>query len=368
MGLSQQTLRAVRRYGPGVDGLARHRYGISGEALLAKLVLGESGDRMGAVSSAGARGKAQFTAGSRATAIRRFGIDPWRSTDEAVHAAVLHLRGKINGSKGLEGYNPGDPSYPHYILSRKVGNVGQGSTGGGGASMQNPAYSATPATELPAGSRGLTDLVASQLQHPAVMASAPAEPAFSARASLKLPTGFQTPPSGGGPAPRTSLQDAIQALAQQDGSGSGLSPLGQPVTNQAPGGSTSQGGLGRAVLEPGADRPGVRTHGDILRFARQAAGIDGSTFKIGTGSNHNQFTVNGTVSDHWRGEGVDVLKRGRALVRAGQAALIAAGMPEAKARRQTGGGFNVGHWQIIFNTNAPGWGDHTTHLHIGRRR
>jgi hypothetical protein len=64
--------------------------------------------------------------GSRQTAIDRYGIDPWRSADEAVHAAALHLRGKINGSKGLEGYNPGMPTYPQYILDQKVGDVAHG--------------------------------------------------------------------------------------------------------------------------------------------------------------------------------------------------------------------------------------------------
>lgn len=121
MKLSADTQAAINKYGPKINHLARTRYNTTGKALLAKLVVGESSDNMGAVSKAGARGKTQFTAGSRAVAIRKFGIDPWRSTDEAVHAAVLHLQGKINGSKGLEGYNPGDPKYPSYILNQKVG-------------------------------------------------------------------------------------------------------------------------------------------------------------------------------------------------------------------------------------------------------
>lgn len=123
MALSPDTLKAIGKYGRRVDGIARKKYGISGEALLAKLVKGESGDRMGAVSSAGARGKAQFIASTRNAVVKRYGIDPWRSTDEAVKAATIHLRGELGNAKGLEGYNPGDPNYPKYILAQKVGDV-----------------------------------------------------------------------------------------------------------------------------------------------------------------------------------------------------------------------------------------------------
>jgi hypothetical protein len=134
------------------------------------------------------------------------------------------------------------------------------------------------------------------------------------------------------------------------------------------GGFGSTHGKGRVVLAPNADRAGVRTHGDVLNFARQVSAISGDRLTIATGSRHRRLTVNGTVSDHWRGEGADIPKTGRGLVRIGQAALIAAGMDPKQARKQTGGGYNVGSWQIIFSTDALGWGDHTTHLHIGRRR
>lgn len=115
-------IEAINRYGPKVAGIAKG-YGISGEALLAKLLKGESGFRMDAVSSAGARGAAQFMPGSRRIAMEKFGVDPWASPDQAVQGAVLHLLGKINGSKGLRGYNPGDPNYTKYILGQKVGSI-----------------------------------------------------------------------------------------------------------------------------------------------------------------------------------------------------------------------------------------------------
>ena len=68
----------------------------------------------------------------------------------------------------------------------------------------------------------------------------------------------------------------------------------------------------------------------------------------------------------WTGDAADIPLRGTALVRAGRAALIAAGMNPRKARAAKGGLYNVGGWQIIFNTQEGG--DHTDHLHVGRRR
>lgn len=129
MTLSPDTKAAVNKYGPLVRSLAKQRYGISGRKLLAKLVVGESGDNPDAVSSAGARGRTQFMPSSRAEVKSKYGVDPWGSADDAVHAAALHLLGKVNGSKGLEGYNPGDPSYSKYILGQKVGKLGA-KTGG----------------------------------------------------------------------------------------------------------------------------------------------------------------------------------------------------------------------------------------------
>lgn len=138
--LSKETIAAAKRYGHTVDDIAQ-QYGISGAALLAKVVSGESGDNPDAVSSAGARGRVQFMPASRDTAVQKYGVDPWsKDADQAVHAAALHLRGLINGSKGLQGYNPGSSTYTSYILGQKVGNVS------GGARVRSPSPSAAPAT------------------------------------------------------------------------------------------------------------------------------------------------------------------------------------------------------------------------------
>lgn len=135
--LSKETLRAVRKHGRDggeLDKLSRKLYGISGTALLAKLIKGESGDRNEAVSSAGARGKGQFMPGTRQEVLRKFGVDPWKDSDSAAKAASLHLRGKLGHNVGLAGYNPGGgQSYVNYILNQKVGDVRQGGRAPAGA-------------------------------------------------------------------------------------------------------------------------------------------------------------------------------------------------------------------------------------------
>jgi len=76
---------------------------------------------MDAVSRAGARGPAQFMPSSRRIALRRFGLDPWRTREEAVLATVEHLLGGINGRTVLFGYNPrGSPWYQRYILGQPI--------------------------------------------------------------------------------------------------------------------------------------------------------------------------------------------------------------------------------------------------------
>jgi hypothetical protein len=65
------------------------------------------------------------------------------------------------------------------------------------------------------------------------------------------------------------------------------------------------------------------------------------------------------VSDHWGGNAADIPASGRNLIRIGRAALIAAGMSPAQARKAKGGIYNVRGGQIIFNTT-----DHYDHLHV----
>jgi hypothetical protein len=103
--------------------------------------------------------------------------------------------------------------------------------------------------------------------------------------------------------------------------------------------------------------------GETRRFVRRVSAVaGGETLTIGTGTNHKLMTVNGNPSDHPGGWAADIPARGKHLIRLGQAALIAAGMNPRKARKQTGGLYNIRGHQIIFNTHEGG--DHTDHLHV----
>jgi hypothetical protein len=139
-----------------------------------------------------------------------------------------------------------------------------------------------------------------------------------------------------------------------------MPPIAETVRQQR-----ENGGVGKVIIAPNANRAGVNLSKPLLSFVRRVAGIYGEPLTIGTGSNHSQYTVSGNVSNHWDGNGADIPAAGADLVRRGQAALIAAGMPAEKARKQRGGSYRVGGFQIIFNTNSADVGDHTDHLHVG---
>jgi hypothetical protein len=72
-------------------------------------------------------------------------------------------------------------------------------------------------------------------------------------------------------------------------------------------------------------------------------------------------TVNGSLSLHATRNAVDIGARGATLIRLGQAALAEAG-GNANLRSFAG---TVNGWEIIFNSNEPGYGDHFDHLHLG---
>lgn len=167
----------------------------------------------------------------------------------------------------------------------------------------------------------------------------------------------------GGTAARAALAASapIPLPASATGGGRG-SPLPMPGSMTLP--APSQ--FGNVVVAPGANRPGVGLHGDILSFAHHVAGVFGQKLRITTGTQHNQFVL-GTrrQSAHWTGEAADIAAKGARLTRLGQAALIAAGADPRWARKQRGGLFNIGGFQVIFNSMEGG--NHYNHLHIGIR-
>jgi hypothetical protein len=105
-----------RRY----DRMARQKYRMPGWKLAAKTTAGEFGGRStktgrGVVSSAGARGPAQFIPSTRAAYMKQYGVDPWAGDKQAIKGLMLH---QLN--TGVAGYNPGDPGYTDYVLGQKL--------------------------------------------------------------------------------------------------------------------------------------------------------------------------------------------------------------------------------------------------------
>ncbi len=122
----------IRKYSPRIDKMARQTYGLSGNEFMAKMLQGESGFDMSKVGPStpygNARGAAQFIPPTRDAFVEKFGIDPWRSTREAVQSMALHLDGKsYSKTFGIQGYNPGIND--SYYLDQDVGPTTKPSPG-----------------------------------------------------------------------------------------------------------------------------------------------------------------------------------------------------------------------------------------------
>lgn len=334
--LSPETEAAIDKYGPRVRGMARKRYGITGKQLLRKLVAGESGDREDAVSPAGARGKTQFMPGTRAIAVKKYGVDPYRSTDEAVHAAVLHLKGKLTGKKGLEGYNPGDPNYPAYILGQKV----KGRKGGGPV----PRTGTRATTRIRTATRKKVNVEGALID--SLMSGASRKGGLLKDVSRRLDSG--------------EYEQRVKIPKRS------VSEIPGNVSRSGGKGATPKG---KVTVADNANRAGVDLQPYARQFAeRMAKGLD---INIGTGSNHSQYTVNGKVSDHWDGSAFDIPARGPDGDKVAYRAFRAAGVPKEKARlwAKNGGLYNInteyGRVQIIWKTQEGG--NHHDHVHVGIR-
>ena len=134
---------AAERWGYLAEGEA-HRYGLpNGATLLAKIASGESGFNQHAVSSAGARGGTQFIGSTRQAYIEKYGVDPWKSPDDAMHAAAIYMK-----TSGLSAYNPGGgQEYISYILGQPVSVAHQLR---GGIAHKGRPRSASPHSRAPA--------------------------------------------------------------------------------------------------------------------------------------------------------------------------------------------------------------------------
>lgn len=152
-------------------------------------------------------------------------------------------------------------------------------------------------------------------------------------------------------------------LALATGLGDLKAPTAVAATSNAPA-VPGPAASGTGTFKITGANPG-RLRKPLVSFAEQVAGVYGKPLTGDSGATHSKMTVDGNVSDHWAGNATDIPASGKQLIAMGQAALEAAGMPPAKARKQTGGLFNVNGHQIIFNTHEGG--DHTDHLHISAK-
>jgi hypothetical protein len=138
------------------------------------------------------------------------------------------------------------------------------------------------------------------------------------------------------------------------------------------------GVVGAVQIAPGANLPGRPLTRETLAFVARVAGIHGAPLIVTTGTNHDYYTVNGTVSDHASGHAADIGMAANAGTNDGPvgdqimtACLVAAGTPPAQAEHaaRRGGLYTLEHdglrIQCIWKTDQGG--NHHDHVHIGAR-
>jgi hypothetical protein len=384
----QKVARLQRRYlalmGASPEEIRRYA------PILKRQIGAESSFQTNIGSPAGARDIAQFMPATARTYGVTLGDNRIRDDIRGQVRMMLPLFRRHGVEGALRGYNAGEGAiqrsrsfpetnaYVQRIL--RGGNPGRvpalpgGSSGApqaqGGGSITTTIPGVRGAAGMPQGSEGLVELLTALEAKPQPRQSAGLmAPAHSAQPVM--PQGAMIPQGGGGPAPKGPDVAELLAAIQTSGGGDVVNAPGNeggtrtssfggvPVVGAAPVGGRLRGG--RVVVDPNADRPGARTHGYVIRAAQRVSAIAGSPVRIGTGTRHSRLTVNGNVSAHWSGAAADIPATGGRLIRLGQAALIDAGMSPGQARKATGGLYNVGGAQVIFNTHEGG--DHTTHLH-----
>ena len=131
-------------------------------------------------------------------------------------------------------------------------------------------------------------------------------------------------------------------------------------------------------IAPGANLPDRPISKVTLDFVGRVSRRCHRTIVVTTGTNHDKFTVNGNVSDHFSGHAVDIGMAANGGTDDGPvgdvimaAALIEAGFTKADAKAKAAGGglFNAQHEgmriQCIWKTNVGG--NHHNHVHVGVR-
>lgn len=333
------------------DRAMRARYGKSGVAIAGKTVLGEFGGRStatgrGVVSSAGARGPAQFIPSTRAEYKRKYGVDPWAGDEEAIQMMMRH-----HLATGIEGYNPGMPTYRDYILGQRLGAANsQLIRGGGGRGSTPDSNGSRLGPGLPAESVTLPGT-----SYEAERSDARKKLLLGGRMDMSALLDYKRSVK-----PLQDIPDETFNLPAERGK---LRPSAAPSRETPLGGGRPSSG---ATFNISGPNPG-RLQPELKSFANKVARIYGKPLTGLDGSTHSKYTVNGNVSEHYTGNATDIFTSSQKdLLRMGRAALIAAGMPRAQARRAKGGLYNVGNHQIIFLTNEGG--NHYDHLHISARK
>lgn len=343
---------AATPLGRKFDRMARSKYGKSGVALSAKEVLGESGGNRKAVSSAGARGLTQFMPGTRDEVLKSSGYDAYGSNKDAVAAMMTYIL-----QRGVEGYNPGMPTYKDYILGQKLDPATNKALirGGGGPATKDLTVKAPDKTTVSLPTKTI-----------------PGQSFASERDALKR----QLLLSGGlndmsKLLAFKSQENQLQDIPEQKVAGDLKVKTTPGKSVKIPGsGTVPLGGgqpSGKGTFSVSGPDP-KRLQPVLVSFAKKVARIYGQPLTGSDGSGHSRLTVNGNVSQHSTGNATDIPLTGEALIRAGRAALIAAGMPRAKALKSPGGLYNVGTHQIIFGVSGAQYGgNHLDHLHISAR-
>ena len=346
---------------------AAHHFGIPVQPFLRQLNQ-ESGFQPGLTSPAGARWIGQFIPSTA----KEYGVhDDVSSIWGAAHYMANNLKAYGSMERALSAYNSGRPDAykdPHFAGGQTYNYV---------RSIMGGQDIAVPGVSLP------------------VRAGAPSVPRAAGAAVAAVPDqslqGAATAAQQAAAQARDIRQQAIgnlRGIAEGNSPVEALTHLASYVTSlphisalppaaaavpssimpsgAAPATPMPKTGAWKSwvSLSPSADRPGVHTSPVVLNFVARIAALAKQKLAIGTGTNHNEYVL-GTnrVSQHWTGHAADIPATGDALTRLGQEALIAAGMPRAKALQQTGGLFNIGRYQIIFNSMEGG--NHFNHLHVG---
>ncbi len=135
---------------------------------------------------------------------------------------------------------------------------------------------------------------------------------------------------------------------------------------------------GQVIVLAGANKPGQPITAMTRNFVAKMAHHIGKPIKITTGTNHDKFTVDGNISDHFSGHAADLgmsanggTNDGPVGDRIMKAACLLAGDSKqgASNKAHTGGLFNFTHGnqriQCIWKTDQGG--NHHDHVHVGVR-